>query len=105
MGFNSERRAVMGDLEGGSDIVRLAVLIDCSGHWRGSIEGRKVLWPRPERTRPELDKGWGTRTQLPNVLLNAGLSSVTVACDTKLSPKRGVAVGLLPFVPTSTSPA
>lgn len=73
LGFDTERRAVMEDLEQADDIVRLMVLIDCSGHRRGDSTGRRGWWPRTERTGPGLDKGWGTHTHLPKVFLNPGL--------------------------------
>lgn len=41
LGFDTERRAAMEDLEQESDIVRLMVLIDCSGHRRGDSIGRR----------------------------------------------------------------
>lgn len=53
-------RTAMDDLEQESDMVRLAVLIDCSGLWRGDSEGRRGWWPRRGRTRSELDVGWGS---------------------------------------------
>lgn len=92
----TQNRTAMDDLEQENDMVRLAVLIDCSGHWRGDSEGRRGWWPKRERTRPELD-GHGVG-QLPNVLLSPDVCPITGAHDTKLSPSRAEA-GLLPVGP------
>ena len=50
-------------------------------------------------------QGWGTGTQLRNVLLNPSLSPCHRGYNTKLSPRRVEAGGPLPLVPKSTPPA
>lgn len=71
LGSDSERRGALGDLELGSDLVRLVALTVALaiGGDVMKIEGAGGPGERGQGG-PELDKGWGTRSQLPNVLLN-----------------------------------
>lgn len=49
MGFDSERRAAMEDLEQERDIVRLTVLIDRSGYWREIVKAEEAGGPGERR--------------------------------------------------------